>query len=181
MILAWPARDLWRQLADWRSTTLSPLDRWQYVTGWPAGFATEGALAWIRDRAAASPLVLVTPDVSGNPGDAAQVLLRKNPRIARFSASRAVGGPVLVPAPAVPESVFLSEDLRRMTSPAAVRLPGGAAVYFLTPDPFLTRAGWRTARPYFEAANPGSYEAARFENPADGSGAREAIVVFRLR
>ncbi len=68
-----------------------------------------------------------------------------------------------------------------MTPPAAVRLPGGIAVYFLAPDPFLTRAGWRAARPYFEAANPGSYEAARFENPVDGSGAREAIVVFRLR
>ncbi|MCA1580486.1 MAG: glycosyltransferase family 39 protein [Acidobacteria bacterium] len=180
-LLVWPARDLYRQAKDWRSSPLSPPDRWQYVTGWPAGFATEQALAWLRGRASATPLVLVTPDVSGNPGDTAQVLLRGESRIARYAAPNAVTGEVLVAAPDLPGAFLLSGDLRKMEPPAAVRLPAGRPVYFLAPDPFLTRNGWRPAREFFGAANPGIDAVARFENPAGTSGDHEAIVIFRLK
>jgi len=69
-----------------------------------------------------------------------------------------------------------------MKPPAPVPLPEGAAVYFLAPDPFLTRTGWRAAGVFFAAANPGISVAARFENPPGPSGApTDSIVIFRIR
>ncbi len=181
VLFAWPVRDLALQCFRWRDQTLVPEDRWQYVTGWPAGSATEHAIGWLRSRAAEEPLVLVTPDVSGNPGDTTPVLLGRAPGVTLFSSSDAVTGRILTPAPDRPGAFLLSGDLRRMIPPAAVELPAREPVYFLAPDPFLTREGWRPASGFFGAANPGIDAVARFENPAGTSGDREAIVIFRLR
>ncbi|MDQ2869461.1 MAG: hypothetical protein M3S32_01870, partial [Acidobacteriota bacterium] len=183
-LFAWPVRDLALQIIHWRDQTLVAEDRWQYVTGWPAGFATEKALAWMRARAAEGPLVLITPDVAGNPGDTVPVLLRgkPDPHIAHYSASDAVLGPILVASGGLADRFLLSGDLWEMKPPAPVRLPPGAPVYFLAPDPFLTRKGWRPAGVFFAEANPGISRAARFENPPGPSGApTDSIVVFRVR
>ncbi len=183
-LFAWPVRDLALQIFRWQAQILVAEDRWQYVTGWPAGFATEQALAWMRARAAAGPLVLITPDVAGNPGDTVPVLLRADPdpHIARYSASHAVSGPILVSPPGAAGVFLLSNDLWEMKPPAPVPLPQGAPVYFLAPDPFLTRHGWRAAGVFFATANPGLSEAARFENPPGPSGSpTDSIVVFRVR
>lgn len=181
LLFAWPVRDLALQCFRWRAQTLVAEDRWQYVTGWPAGFATEQAMAWLRRRAAVEPLVLVTPDVSGNPGDTARVLLGRDRRIALFSSPDAVAGRILPPAPGLPGAFLLSGDLRKMVPPAPVRLPRGEPVYFLAPDPFLTRSGWRAAAEFFPEFAPAISQAARFENPPGPSGApTDSIILFRL-
>ncbi|MEO8191549.1 MAG: glycosyltransferase family 39 protein [Acidobacteriota bacterium] len=181
VLFAWPVRDLALQCFRWRDQTLVPEDRWQYVTGWPAGSATEQAIGWLRSRAEEEPLVLVTPDVSGNPGDTTRILLGRERAITLFSSSDAVTGRVLTPASDRPGKFLLSGDLRKMIPPVAVELPAREPVYFLAPDPFLTREGWCPASEFFGAANPGISAVARFENPAGTSGHREAIVIFRLR
>ena len=182
LLFAWPVRDLALQCFQWRVQILVAEDRWQYVTGWPAGLATEQAMAWLLRRAAEEPLVVVTPDVSGNPGDTARVLLGRERRIALFSSSDAVTGRILTPAPGLPGAFLLSGDLRKMVPPAPVRLPRGEPVYFLAPDPFLTRSGWRRAAEFFRAFEPGISVAVRFENPPGPSGAlTDSIVLLRLR
>ena len=178
---AWPVRDLALQCFRWQDQTLVPEDRWQYVTGWPAGSATEQAIRWLRVRAAAEPLVLITPDVSGNPGDTTWVLLSRERTITLFSSSDAVTGRILTPAPDRPGAFLLSGDLRKMIPPVPVQLPIHKPIYFLAPDPFVTRTGWRRADEFFGKLTPGISVAARFENPAPREGRNEGMTVFRLR
>jgi hypothetical protein len=77
-----------RGAADWRQEHLLARDRYQYDTGWPAGFATEGAAAWLARRAAEQPIAVVTSDEWGVPADGIWIWFDRNPRVRMFFTSR---------------------------------------------------------------------------------------------
>ncbi len=58
---------------------LTPFDRWQYVDGWPSGYALDRVAAYLRARAARGP-VMVYSSIYNPPGDALAVLLWRDPR-----------------------------------------------------------------------------------------------------
>ena len=181
VLFAWPAAELARQAADWESQTLTTADRWQYASGWPAGPATERAIDFLRARARQAPLFLVTPEISGNPTDAAWVLLRGDPRVRLMSVRDVFSGPVLREAPGRPGRYRLFGDLRDAGPEGAERLDG-RPVFFLATDPLLTPEGWRPAQPYLAQRNPGIKAAVRFVNlEGEAAVAPAAVTVFRLR
>lgn len=72
LLSAWPIRDTTRQISDWRTQTLVPLDRWQHVTGWPAGYATQRAIEYLRRQPRAT---IITGAEWGLPADAVWLAL----------------------------------------------------------------------------------------------------------
>ncbi len=44
-------------------TALVPLDRWQYVTGWPAGGTLAPAIAYLRRQASRRPITVIAEDI----------------------------------------------------------------------------------------------------------------------
>ena len=81
VVAAFPLFLMIRGAADWRQEHLVESDRYQYNEGWPAGFATEGAIAWLERRAAAGPIVIVTSDEWGLPADAVWLHFDRDPRV----------------------------------------------------------------------------------------------------
>jgi hypothetical protein len=69
LLLVLPLRDVLLQLKDWRHQVLAPVDRWQLVSGWPAGYATERAGRYLSDLSRQRRTVVVTAPGSGNPAD----------------------------------------------------------------------------------------------------------------
>src|SRR5207237_7613864 len=55
-------------------TPLIAFDRWQYVTGWPSGYALMRVVAYLRRQEAHGPIT-VTSSMYNPPGDALIVLL----------------------------------------------------------------------------------------------------------
>lgn len=72
-LCAWPVHDLYLQVTRWDRQPFTAHDRWQYVTGWPAGHAAEQGLDWLRQRAAQQSIVIVTDGGIGNPSDTIRV------------------------------------------------------------------------------------------------------------
>ena len=77
-----------RGAADWRQEHLLARDRYQYDSGWPAGFATEQASAWLARRSDEQPIAIVTSDEWGVPADGIWVWFDRNPRVRMSFASR---------------------------------------------------------------------------------------------
>jgi hypothetical protein len=88
VIAAFPLFLTIRGATDWRQERLVASDRYQYNEGWPAGFATEQAIAWLERRAAAGPIVIATSDEWGLPADAVRLHFDRDPRVT-MSATRA--------------------------------------------------------------------------------------------
>ena len=57
-----------------------PFDRWQYVTGWPSGYALMDAVAYLRRQERRGPITVVS-SIYNPPGDALAVLLGRDPRV----------------------------------------------------------------------------------------------------
>ncbi|MEO8432749.1 MAG: glycosyltransferase family 39 protein [Acidobacteriota bacterium] len=180
VLFAWPAAELVRQAADWESQTLTVEDRRQYSSGWPAGPASEAAVEFLKAQARRGPIVLITPEISGNPTDAAWVLFRGNPRVGLFSVKDVFGGPVRRDVPGRPGNLRLFGDLRELGPDAPVDV-AGRRVFFIAPDPLVTPDGWRPAEQYLRLRNPSIAAVARFVNPPGERGVPPAAVtVFRL-
>ena len=164
---------------DWRDWRLLPIDREQFLTGPSAGFASEAAAGFLREEARRGPLVVLTPEISGNPSDTIWLLLGRETRVTSSYAPDALSRPLLLPAESdgVRRLTGDLRDLRR--TPPAVRAE--TPVFAVVPDPLLTRSGWVAAVPFLARLNPGVIEAARFFNPAAPGGRTNAVVVLRLR
>jgi hypothetical protein len=169
---------------DWRTAPWTALDRWQLVSGWPAGASTEEAIALLRKQAAASPegVLVITPEITGNPVDAVWALLESAPGIDLAFAMDALHAPLLAPAPQRPGWWQAREDLIRGGAARIFPIPGEKPVLFVTSDPILTSAGWRPAGDFFARLNPGLVPVARFQNPPPRPGAppTDGVAVFSL-
>jgi hypothetical protein len=178
-LLVWPARDLSLQAADWKRQTLVPIDRWQFVSGWPAGAATERALERLGAEARRGPVAVITSPRSGNPTDTFWLY---GP--AKGLSLYAAGSFDEELLPAGPErgTYRLRGDLRLRQESRAIRLPDATRVFLVTTEELLTADGPRAAADLLRPRNPGVRLFARYENP--GGTAKDpaaAIVIFRLR
>jgi len=177
--LAWPALDCLRQIADWKTMPLASEDRWQLVSGWPAGAATEVAAAYLEAEARRRPAVVITSPDSGNPPDALWLLLLDKPGVALH------GGPSLGEQllPAFGEgSVLLRGDPRLNPTARPTRLQEEAAVYFVSREKVITHEGLRPAEQVWRPANPELSAVLRFENPPYPDGRPgDAVLIWRLR
>ena len=152
---------------DWRTAPWTELDRWQLVSGWPAGASTEEAIAFLKKEARASRrgLILLTPEISGNPIDAVWVLLGGEPGIDLAYATDPLRAPLLASAPEHPGAWQAREDLVRGGAARFFPIESRKPVLFVTSDPILTSAGWLPAGDFFARFNPGLARIARFQNP----------------
>lgn len=175
-------RELWRGEHDWRLWTLLEIDRTQFVTSSSGGFAAERAAGFLLEAAQERPILVLTPEISGNPTDAVWLLLEPNERV-RFSyAVDSLRQPILSAVAGRPGLFRLTGDLRALAPPVETRLTPGDPAYFVVTDPLLTRAGWRSALAVLSPLNPGLVEAARFDNPSSSNGrVASSVVVMRLQ
>jgi hypothetical protein len=152
---------------DWRTAPWTGLDRWQLVSGWPAGASTEEAIALLRKQAAAAPegVLVLTPEITGNPVDAVWALLEGAPGIDLAFAMDALHAPLLAPSPGHPGSWQAREDLIRGGAARLFAIRSQKPVLFVTSDPILTPTGWQPAGDFFARLNPGLVPMARFQNP----------------
>lgn len=56
---------------------LIPFDRWQYVTGWPSGYALNRVVAYLRRQESGGPLTVVS-SIYNPPGDALAILMGRD-------------------------------------------------------------------------------------------------------
>jgi len=61
-----------------------PFDRWQYVTGWPSGYALMDVVTYLRRQERHGPITVVS-SIYNPPGDALAVLLGRDPRVTLIS------------------------------------------------------------------------------------------------
>jgi len=169
---------------DWRTAPWTELDRWQLVSGWPAGASTEEAMALLRKRAAAAPegVLVLTPEITGNPVDAVWALLEGAPGIELAFATDALHAPLVAPAPDHPGWWPAREDLIRGGAARLFPIRSHKQVLFVTSDPILTSTGWRPAGDFFGRLNPGLVSIGRFENPPPRPGAppTNGVAVFSV-
>lgn len=116
LVAAFPLFLTLRGAADWRQERLVASDRYQYNEGWPAGYATQQAIAWLETRAT----TVMTSDEWGLPADAVALHFDRNPRVHVLSTSRAE----LLRETGPGESVY---GITRYT--AGEPLPPGAIVF----------------------------------------------------
>jgi len=169
---------------DWRTAPWTQLDRWQLVSGWPACASTEEAIALLRKQAAAAPegVLVLTPEITGNPVDAVWALLEGAPGIDIAFATDALHAPLLVPAPGHPGFWQARDDLIRGGAARLFPIGSEKPVLFVTSDPILTSTGWQPAGDFFARLNSGLVSIGRFENPPPRPGARptDGVAVFSL-
>jgi len=68
-------------LADPSQAPLPPVDRWQYVQGWPSGYGIPEAVLWLRDRATQEDLAVITDPQASIPLDGLRMYLHDSPKI----------------------------------------------------------------------------------------------------
>jgi hypothetical protein len=171
-----------RFVRDWRTAPWTPLDRWQLVSGWPAGAATEQAIAFLKKAALSNGALVLTPEISGNPTDSIWLLLEAAPGIDLAFAMDALSAPLLAPAPGHPGAWQARDDLLRGGAPRVIPFRPRRLTLFVTSDPILTPSGWQPANSFFSRLNPGLVPLARFQNPGPGPGepSTDGVAIFSV-
>jgi hypothetical protein len=181
-LLLWPARDLLRQDLDWRRQTFVSLDRFQFVTGWPGGAATERAIDLLDRQAKKGPLWLLVPRNEGNPMDSLWLHFAKRPNVTTFSVGDIFTEPLLRPGVG-PGTVLVDSDPWRWEPARSVARPAGTPIFHVSPEPIYTREGPAVSRELLSRRTPTLQEVARFWNPSIEPSVppTDGIVVYRVR
>jgi 4-amino-4-deoxy-L-arabinose transferase-like glycosyltransferase len=181
-LLLWPLYAIFLQATRWIEQPLVSLDRWQFVSGWPAGFATERSVEFFRALAREKRIVLFIPRNEGNPMDTLWLSFWHNPSVLSFSLGDVFTEPLLRVG-ASPGSLLVDANPRRREPSRSLVLPSSLPIYTASPDPILTLQGRVAARELLLPRNPRLQEIARFWNPAprDLATPTDGIVVYRLR
>lgn len=181
VVLAWPAHDIYGQLSDWKTQKLASSDRWQFISGWPAGFATEKVVAHLLEMGRRAPTFVVTSPDSGNPPDTLWLRLEGKTGVA-LGAARALDLPLVLPDPVENGLVVFSGDPRRGEAAVPVRAPSGAPLLFVSREEIYTKEGLVRAEDHWRRFHPALHEVARFENPPYPDGRPgDAVVVLAIR
>ncbi|MDH4136448.1 MAG: phospholipid carrier-dependent glycosyltransferase [Anaerolineae bacterium] len=113
----------------------APVDRWQYITGWPSGYGLAEAVTWLQQEAAEKgPLVVITGIHSGPTQEGLRLYLGNDePDIRLFSVDlRSDSGEMLqqlVQTQTVPTLLLLNEPADRDPNPLASTCPTTLAVF----------------------------------------------------
>jgi hypothetical protein len=179
-VLAWPARDTVRQLTDWRAQTLAPVDRWQFVSGWPAGFAAEEAARFIKNLASTQRTIVVTSPDSGNPTDTLWLMLQDRPGIDLGSA-RSLDQPILETLALTPGVLRVFGDLRLGSPQRDIPVTSSTPILYVSPEILLMRNGTETPEAHWRRFHPSFRRVARFSNPPSPDGKPgDAVGVYRI-
>jgi hypothetical protein len=54
-------------ITDPMRAPLTPIDRWQYVSGWPSGYGLDETVTWLRQKAAEEGSLVVITDIHSGP------------------------------------------------------------------------------------------------------------------
>lgn len=159
-VLAWPAENTLRQ---WKGpqAKLVASDSRQYVWSWSGGSATEQAIAFLRQRAAEGPLVLLTTPTIGTPEDAVWIYLQHTPNV-QLRMVRSLGPPLLERGPY--GGYLLAKEKWRKDPPTEMPLPPGP-VYLIARDPIVTRSSVRWLGEWLAESHPHNRWIATFLNP----------------
>jgi 4-amino-4-deoxy-L-arabinose transferase-like glycosyltransferase len=182
-LLIMPLREIGRQSKHWKEQTLTAQDHYQYITGWPSGFATRAAVRALNGAASKGRLVVITDAGWGNPADAAWAYLSENPNITMYYRIAELDGNEILPAaPGAgdPNTVRLRRHKFLFTKPVEVTLPGDASVFLLTNDPIHTSAGDVRAEEHFRRFNPNLGAGISF-NGVEGENAEERVILLPVR
>jgi 4-amino-4-deoxy-L-arabinose transferase-like glycosyltransferase len=108
-------------------TPFTSVDRWQYVTGWPAGYGLDETIAWLRNQAAHGPLNVVTNIYSGPTQEGLRLYMGKgSPNIHLISINLQTGQVPLLqliqsqPSPTV---LLLNEPIDQVADAALALCP----------------------------------------------------------
>jgi 4-amino-4-deoxy-L-arabinose transferase-like glycosyltransferase len=182
-IAIWPALSLSAQIRTPERQRFVKADRWQFVSGWPAGGATREAIRALRAIASReNAIVVVTSNTAGVPTDAVWVEFDGEPGISVFFIDWADRLPVLH-SPAAPGWVLLRAQFHHFDPRTVmVRLPPRVPVFFVVADHRVGSADAGREAKRLAVRNPELTEVARFSNPPmEPGGAIDDVVVFRVR
>jgi len=113
----------------------TPVDRWQYITGWPSGYGLAEAVTWLQQEAARKgPLVVITSIYSGPTQEGLRLYLGNDePDIRLLSVDlRSDSGEMLqrlVQTQTVPTLLVLNEPIDRDPNPLASTCPTTRAIF----------------------------------------------------
>ncbi len=136
MVIAWPIKEIQTQATDWSHQTLTARgearsDRYQYISGWTAGYATRDAIAYLQDAAKGGPIAVITTDAWGTPADALWVYLAGKPNVQVFFTDDS-----RVLRPGTETGTYrLKEDKWLFSPDHPVHFAADAKVFFVTNDP----------------------------------------------
>lgn len=179
-LLVWPLRSIVLQDTRFERQPFARSDRWQYVSGWPAGSASRRAVEWIERSAAHAPLVVVTSHLTGTPDDVVWTYLEGRRNVRLYFVSWSLQSRIL--RPASPDTFFLQSGFHEaVAATRLVTLAQGVPIFFVGMDPWPSaQSGIPASR--IEALNPGITRVARFENPPMASLPHpDAVVIDQLR
>ncbi len=181
--LAWPLVSTALSLSDWRRQLLVRSDRWQYVSGWPAGEATRQALAHLKSLSRGHrPIVVITNHLAGVPTDAVWVYLEGVPGVSVFFVEWMDRRPILG---ARGPSWFMLRSRFHHWVPGTmmVKIPDNVPVFFVSNDRYTGPGGVAVpAEQLLSPLNPSLSEVARYSNPqTDPDLAHSQVVLYRLQ
>ncbi len=181
LLLLWPIRDIGLAARDWREQPLVPRDRWQFVSGWPAGAATEAAVKYLRRLSREREIVLLIPRNEGNPMDTLWLYFSGARRVRAYSVGDIFREPLLRKAVGPGNRFLVDGDPWRRLPARAVSLPEDLPIYHVSPEPIYTLQGAGAADVLLRERNPQIQEVARFGNPLVGQASSDGVVLYRLR
>jgi 4-amino-4-deoxy-L-arabinose transferase-like glycosyltransferase len=113
----------------------TPIDRWQYITGWASGYGLAETVAWLQQEAAEKGAFVVITDIhSGPTQEGLRIYLGNNePDICLFSVDlRSGSGEMLqrlVQTQTVPTLLLLNEPVDKDLNPLASICPTTLAIF----------------------------------------------------
>jgi hypothetical protein len=181
-LVAWPVHGLALQNWRWTRQSLVAVDRWQFITGWPAGAATQAAVEFLRREAQKARLALVVPRNEGNPMDTLWLDFSRDPSVQAFGVGDVLREPLIRDGDR-PGTVLAEDDPWRRNRPRSIALVPGMAVYHVSPEPIYTPGGAVRSAELLSRFNPSLAEVARYWNPRDAATGRptDGVVVYRVR
>lgn len=179
MAYGWPVYDTNKQIRHWPTQTWVSEDRWQYMTGWPGGFASRNAIAYLRQEMKNGPIVVITNNGWGTPADAVWAYLDGLPNVQMFYVDWAERQAILQPVDAAAGQYSLLARKWRYTPAETVTLKAGAPIFYVTGSPLKDKA----APEALVSFNHFVEDPLEFRNPSkpDGTPAENSVFVFKLR
>lgn len=122
-------------ITDPSHTPFTPVDRWQYITGWPSGYGLAETVAWLKQEAAEKgPLVVITDVHSGPTREGIRLYLGNDEpdiRLLSIDLQSDSGEKLqqLVQAQTVPTLLLLNEPVDQDPNPLASTCPTTLAVF----------------------------------------------------
>ena len=138
-VLIMPIQELGRQQNNWTQQTLTARDRYQYVTGWPAGKAAMRAVNFLKEEVSKGPVVVITDDGWGTPSDAMWAYLRSERNIKLYYVTGAEEHGILRQADATGTRFLLKGDKWSYTPEVAVAIGPEERIWFVTREEGASR------------------------------------------